>query len=155
MPSRFRRLTFVESASDPSQRYEIKTDGVTMSCACPRWRFARGGTRDCRHLQEVRTTMEAEHMTLQSAMRFLDLGVDPINPLAEAVRAEDARRVALRAEVEGIFNSTPWRPTFATDRVLAIIERESTTKRAPTPVAEIANRRPAWLGGGRAILLRD
>jgi hypothetical protein len=146
MPSKWQRFTFVESASNPAHRYEIKTDGNILSCACPAWRFKQGGTRDCRHLQEVRNTLAASGMSVDTAIAMLLMGIEPIDGTSSAGRAPVIRAARLHRELKealGLSDSV-------IARIIQIVERDVVAPPTAVPIS-----RPAWLGGARAILLRD
>jgi hypothetical protein len=115
----------VESATDPSRRYDIKTDGVRLTCPCPGWtrqshaatcRAHQGlpcncksvagerSTRTCRHVRAVLAEAEA-HGGLANVIRLARRGVtfdDVVAAQADVTRTADLIQQAVqRLRVRG------------------------------------------------------
>lgn len=158
---RYTRVATVASASDPSKTYEVSTDGKTLTCPCTGWtrRTGPNGERTCRHVREVESRLQSVG-GLETAIRLIRRGVDvQVDVAVGAVNAAPVRPepwyenldVGVRKLVEDFAGRTV-RPVM-----LAAIDEA--LKRAMTGqrphVGNVGRATPDWLGGGRAIILRD
>jgi hypothetical protein len=166
--NRYTLLARVASESDPGHEWEVKTDGVRLTCSCPRWIFNRpvdGAERSCRHTEEVRPRVEAAG-GIPAVLAMLRRGLEPA--LAEPARPRLGRGVREVARPRVGPQATPLsaqpcdlacgnqfftgsaRCRHGRDVVASLASiPQAAQDRAPQPAA------PEWLGGGRAIILRD
>lgn len=147
-------IATVASSRDPTKEYQVKTDGNRLTCSCPRWRFARGGdaNRSCRHTQEVQPRVDAlggigRVLTLIRAMGA--------SSLDDAIPAGAVGRNPLPAPAR---TSRPGLRTAERRATGSPAPMVNTPPPRPAPASQVGvadDIRPDWLGGRRAIILRD
>ncbi len=179
------RVAMVASANTPGTQYEVKTDGQQLTCPCNGWtrrthyagcaqfngntcdcnaRALAGrytGARDkrtCRHVREVEVRV-APLGGLRAVIRLLDRGVDldvpelPVLPHIAPQRAVDPIKREVADLCARFFGNTSGPAGFS--HALEVSIRKFAGG-VPATVGEfVPPARPDWLGGGRAILLRD
>ena len=156
----WRRVALVRSASgnDP---HDVTTDGTVLRCDCMAWRFCPN-PKTCRHVEEVAPRL-AELGGISTAYRLLGSGLhlDTTGGRNQTV-TPTRRRASLADRIERLIfglasqQAMPdhsWRAEWRNLRA----EVEAADARVPTAaaVAIVEHDAPDWLGGGRAILLRD
>lgn len=147
------RLALVDSASggDP---HEVKTDGERLWCDCWPWRTSKDTPKRCRHTDEV-FPLVRRLGGVAVAYRLLQAGVvvDSAQPSQRRSRpcgetlAERVERLLERVAEQQAMPDESWRAEWATLRPLV----EAGAPAMPEPAAEDIG----WLGGGRAIILRE
>lgn len=123
----------VASESDPGHEWPVKTEGTRLGCGCPRWVFARKDAKDCRHVREVEgriAGLGGIRVVYNLLRRGIDLNLGGAAPTA----VPPGRRHPSPAP----------RP-----------RRQAVQPPPPTTTDAILAAQPDWLGGGRAIILRD
>lgn len=130
-----------------SSVYPIKWDTLKgrFTCPCPKWKFGKG-TKHCHHVDAVEDHLRQGRLTVQEAILLMASAtgtgeylpqrpVDPIEALWTDINTGGTRRRPGVTMTYAQFR----------DRVLAL---GASVTPAPTT-------RPDWLGGIRAIILRD
>lgn len=166
MSPRYTLVARVASASDPGRSYDVKTDGERLTCSCPGWtrRTQEDGSRTCRHVREVAPRV-AEIGNLSFVARLLRRGMLPTGLVSEPVDNTAAPVVALPpaptatctlACVAAFATGPSGTVRCGHGRLVLEALRDALTRVGGRPLPDtLAVRTPDWLGGGRAIILRD
>lgn len=152
-------IAYVASRSDPTTRHAVKAKDGKLTCSCGQWVFNKAWQanhavpRTCHHTDEVTRQLRADNLTVVQAIQIAQdaarrgsnvaaLGLNPVRVEAERIaylfRGQGATRLnaALADEIEQAIRRFASTNTIA-DRTTVVIAT------------------PSWLGGGRAIILRD
>lgn len=147
---RYVHLTDVASDSEWGKRHAIKWDrsAEQLTCPCTSWKFARG-TKRCKHTDYVVEQLSANGMTVRDAVRAVAQtsgAIDLRQPIAQDQVALDVNALCAKW---GIVRST------VGSEVEALIRKHAAKPLAPAVASLPSINRPAWLGEGRALILRD
>lgn len=141
MASRYLLVAKVESQSEPGKSRQVKTDGDRLTCSCGGWVFNHRGDRTCRHtdyVNELIRPMGGLPAILGLLRRGIALDTDAPSQLATDHTSGPRRR-------------RPSRPTHRP--APAPVVAPPTTREVAVSVAQ--QPQPAWLGGGRPLIIRD
>lgn len=145
-------IAYVASESEPGKRHAVKAKDGQLTCGCGRWVFNKEWQADhsrprvCHHTEEVQRQLRAAHLTVAQAAR-----------LATTLQATVPDAALMDRHVDPITQAIQeFRRRWSPFPQLAFTEIETLVRQfaASTPAPSITAR-PAWLGGGRAIILRD
>lgn len=155
---RYTLIARIASTENPhTDAYPIKWDTATerLTCPCPKWKFCRGN-KTCHHVEAAAAHLRAAKLTVHEAMAIMATAsgtteflpqrqIDPIEQLWNDLIVNPAqdRRGSLQYVRSVRLSYEQFR-----DRVLAL------GATVPVP-SSITSSRPDWLGGIRAIILRD
>lgn len=139
----------VASASEPGRTWDVKTDVEVLTCACWPWRRAR----TCRHVADVAPRVQAlggiqSVLTLMQRNPGLTIDANEARPPRLDLVSRIGQLLEDAVEQEGMHDHS-WRIEWLR------LSRELTTalSHVPAPVAIVHD--TGWVGGGRAIILRD
>lgn len=148
------------SGGDP---HEVKTDGEVLGCDCWPWRTCTDRPKRCTHTDEVAPRVNALG-GCGAVFRLLRRGIEieqvtvgtfTGNRRTTPTRAtlvDAVENILMRLAAQGPAAGDLWRAEW---RVLrADLERIGGTAYVASPVTP-ADNLPDWLGGRRAIILRD
>jgi hypothetical protein len=151
--SRYVLLARVASESEPDVVREVKTDGEVLSCGCPRWRFNQerdaDGHRTCKHTRGVEPHVRAVG-GLRAAMALVQAGGTQL--LTD--RAAQASREPCDLECGNRFFTGQPRCRHRRNIHQSMASLGRPIAGAP-PEEQAPSALPDWLGGGRAILIRE
>ena len=134
---RYKLVAQLESSSG-DHSYRVKWDMLhqELTCNCPRWRFTKERPRTCRHTDETRDHLAAEHLTVTDAIAIMSGSMNRGGDTMFPTRPDAVRSLWLQAA------------TMTLDDFRAACGQLGA---AATSLPAI----PDWLGGRRAIILRD
>lgn len=152
----WRRVAVVRSHSgdDP---HDITSNGDLLRCDCMSWRFCPN-PKTCRHVEEATPYIErAGGVALVYRLLGSGLHLDTSGGVNRSVMPTQARPRSLADRIERLLTNVagPQAVALAEWRTLRA-ELESAPRGVPAAAAvAIVDDATDWLGGGRAILLRD